>query len=152
MLMNLTAHYGWWLLALVLIGLELVLPGYFMLWIGLAAGAMGLVLMFAPALSFMAQAGLFAALALVSCFVYWRFVRRVLDEPSDQPRLNRRAEQFIGRRYVLEDAIVNGQGKARVGDSLWLVEGPDLPVGTTVEVTGVDGATLRVERARIDPR
>jgi membrane protein implicated in regulation of membrane protease activity len=147
MLMNLTAHYGWWLLALVLIGVELVVPGYFMLWIGIAAAAMGLVLMFVPELSFMAQAVVFAVLALISCFVYWRFVRRVLNEPSDQPRLNRRAEQFIGRRYVLDSAIVNGQGKARVGDSLWMVEGPDLPVGATVEVIGVDGATLRVQKA-----
>ena len=145
--MNLTAHYGWWLLALVLIGVELMVPGYFMLWIGIAAAAMGLVLMFVPELSFMAQAVVFAVLALISCFVYWRFVRRVLNEPSDQPRLNRRAEQFIGRRYVLDSAIVNGQGKARVGDSLWMVEGPDLPVGATVEVIGVDGATLRVQKA-----
>lgn len=147
MLTNLTAHYGWWLLALVLIGVELMVPGYFMLWIGIAAAAMGLVLMFVPELSFMAQAVVFAVLALISCFVYWRFVRRALNEPSDQPRLNRRAEQFIGRRYVLDSAIVNGQGKARVGDSLWLVEGPDLPVGATVEVIGVDGATLRVQKA-----
>ena len=147
MWMNLTANYGWWLLALVLIGTELMLPGFFMLWIGIAAAAMGVLLVFLPALSFMAQMVLFTALALVSCFVYWRFVRNAIDEPSDQPRLNRRAEQHIGRRYVLETAIVNGQGKARVGDSMWLVEGPELPVGTTVEVVGVDGSTLRVQKA-----
>jgi len=147
MLMNLTMHYGWWLLALLLIGTELMLPGFFMLWIGIAAGAMGLILMFLPDLSFMKQALLFTALALVSCFVYWRFVRKAIDEPSDQPLLNRRAEQHIGRRYVLETAIVNGQGKARVGDSLWLVEGPELPIGTTIEVVAVDGSTLKVQKA-----
>ena len=146
MLFNLTAHYGWWLLALVLIGAELVVPGFFMLWIGIAAAVMGVILALLPEISFVAQAALFALLALVSCFVYWRFVRRALNEPSDQPRLNRRAEQHIGRRYVLETAIVNGQGKARVGDSLWLVEGPESPVGATIEVVGVDGATLRVQR------
>jgi len=143
-LINLSAHYGWWLLALVLVGAELMLPGFFMLWIGIAAAAMGLVLMFLPELSFLTQAILFAVLAVISCFAYWRFLRHALNEPSDQPRLNRRAEQCIGRRYVLESAIVNGQGKARVGDSLWLVEGPELPVGATVEVVGVDGTTLRV--------
>lgn len=147
MWMNLTANYGWWLLALVLIGTELMLPGFFMLWIGIAAAAMGVILVFLPELSFMLQAILFTLLALVSCFVYWRFVRHAIDAPTDQPRLNRRAEQHIGRRYVLETAIVNGQGKARVGDSLWLVEGPELPVGTTVEVVGVDGSTLKVQRA-----
>jgi inner membrane protein len=145
MLANITDHYGWWLLALVLVGIELIVPGFFMLWIGIAAAAMGLILVFLPDISFMVQAILFAVLSLISCFVYWRFVRHAMDEPTDQPQLNRRAEQLIGRRYVLESAIINGQGKAHVGDSLWLVEGPDLPVGTTITVVGVDGATLRVE-------
>jgi inner membrane protein len=147
MLTNLTAHYGWWLLALVLIGAELLIPGYFMLWIGLAAAALGIVLIVLPDLPFMVQAVLFALLALASCFVYWRFVRRAMNEPSDQPLLNRRAEQYIGRRFVLDSAIVNGQGKARVGDSLWMVEGPEMPAGTAIEVVSVDGSTLRVQKA-----
>ena len=147
MLTNLTMHYGWWLLALVLIGAELVMPGFFMLWIGMAAAAMGLILMFLPELSFLTQAVLFVALALVSCYVYWHFVRSAAGETSDQPRLNRRAEQHIGRRYVLDTAIVNGRGKVKVGDSPWLAEGPDLPAGTEVEVIGADGTTLKVQKA-----
>lgn len=151
MFTNLTLHYGWWLLALVLIGAELLAPGFFLLWIGLAAAAMGLVLIVLPPLSFLTEAVLFVALSLISCFVYWKFVRNVLNEPSTAPLLNRRAEQHIGRRYVLETAIVNGQGKARVGDSMWLVEGPELPVGTTIEVVGVEGATLRVKPVQVGP-
>jgi len=150
MLANVTAHYGWWLLALVLIGAEMLLPGYFLLWIGFAAAAIGLILVVAPGLDLVWQLVLFVALALWSSYVYWRFVRRLLDAPSDRPLLNRRAEQYVGRRYVLDTAIVNGQGKARVGDSVWLVEGPDLPAGATVEVVGVDGNTLRVTRAGVD--
>jgi len=147
MLTNLTLHYGWWLLALVLIGAELMIPGFFMLWIGVAAAAMGLILMFLPELSFLIQAVLFVTLALISCYIYWRFVRAAVNERSDQPNLNRRAEQYIGRRYVLETAIVNGRGKVKVGDSPWLAEGPDLPAGTEVEVVGVDGSALKVQKA-----
>lgn len=147
MFTNLTLHYGWWLLALVLVGLELMLPGYFMLWIGIAAAAMGVILTFLPDLSLLSEAVLFTVLSLVSCFVYWKFVRRALDAPSEQPLLNRRAEQHIGRRYVLDTAIVNGKGKARVGDSRWLVEGPDLPAGAAIEVVGVEGTTLKVRAA-----
>ena len=66
---------------------------------------------------------------------------------SDLPLLNRRGEQLIGRRFVLDSAIVNGQGKARVGDSLWLVEGPELPMGAAIEVVAVDGSTLKVRVA-----
>jgi len=147
MLANLTMHYGWWLLALVLIGAEIMAPGFFMLWIGIAAAALGVVLLFVPDMGFGVQSVVFAVFAVISCFVYWRFVRHAMDERSDLPHLNRRAEQYIGRRFVLETAIINGQGKARVGDSPWLVEGPDLPVGTTIEVIGVDGSTLRVKAA-----
>ena len=147
MFTNLTLHYGWWLLALLLVGAELMVPGYFMLWIGIAAAAMGVILMFVPTLSFLSEAVLFATLSLVSCLIYWKFIRRVIDAPSEQPLLNRRAEQHIGRRYVLDTDIVNGQGKARVGDSRWLVEGPDLPAGTTFEVVGAEGSTLKVQKA-----
>lgn len=147
MLTNLTLHYGWWLLALVLIGAELMIPGFFMLWIGVAAAAMGLILMFLPELSFLPQAVLFVTLALISCYIYWRFVRSAVHERSDQPKLNRRAEQYVGRRYVLDTAIVNGRGKVKVGDSPWLAEGPELPAGTEVEVVGVDGSTLKVQKA-----
>lgn len=147
MLTNLTLHYGWWLLALVLIGAEIMAPGFFMLWIGIAAAALGVVLLFVPEMGFGLQSVIFAVFAVISCFVYWRFVRHAMDERSDQPNLNRRAEQYIGRRFVLETAIVNGQGKARVGDSLWLVEGPELPAGAPIEVVGVDGSTLKVKAA-----
>ena len=74
-------------------------------------------------------------------------MRRVIDEASDQPLLNRRAEQFIGQRYRLDTAIVGGRGKVRIGDSPWLAEGPDLPAGTEVEVIGVDGTTVKVRAA-----
>jgi membrane protein implicated in regulation of membrane protease activity len=147
MLINLSAHYGWWLLALILVGAELMVPGFFMLWIGIAAAAMGVILLFQPDLSFLAQTVVFVLLALISCYSYWRFVRRIAGGASDLPLLNRRGEQLIGRRFVLDSAIVNGQGKARVGDSLWLVEGPELPAGAAIEVVAVDGSTLKVQQA-----
>ena len=145
MLTNLATHYGWWLIALVLIGAELVVPGYFMLWIGIAAAVMGALVLIVPDMGALAQAFAFAVLAIISCVIYWKFVRLELSKATDQPLLNRRAEQYVGRRYVLDTAIVNGQGKARVGDSHWLVEGPDLPAGVTIEVVGVEGATLKVQ-------
>ncbi|MBN8887322.1 MAG: NfeD family protein [Rudaea sp.] len=141
-------HYGWWILAFVLIGAELLAPGYFLIWIGFAAAALGAVTFFTPELSLLVQAVLFAVLALISCFIYWRFVRKVVNESSDRPLLNRRAEQFIGQRYTLETAIVGGKGKVRIGDSPWLAEGPDLPAGAEVEVVGVDGTTVKVHAVR----
>jgi len=143
-----STHYLWWILALLLIAGELLLPGYFLLWIGLAAAAMGVVLWVDPTLGLLAQAILFGLLAFASCVGYARWLRPGLERraPGDE-RLNRRAEQMIGQRYELVEPIVNGRGKARVGDGQWLVSGPDLPQGTTVEVVAVEGTTLQVRAA-----
>jgi membrane protein implicated in regulation of membrane protease activity len=142
---QLSTYYLWWILALLLIAGEVLLPGYFMLWIGLAAAAMGLVLWLLPALGLLAQAVLFALLAFAACVAYARWLRPRLERraPGDE-RLNRRGEQMIGQRYELIEPIVNGRGKARVGDGQWLVSGPELPLGATVEVVAVEGTTLQV--------
>jgi membrane protein implicated in regulation of membrane protease activity len=141
---NLVNNYGWWIAALLLIVAEMILPGYFLLWIGVAAGAMGIITLVAPSLPAVAQAALFALLAIASCFAYWRFVRPLAEHRDDQPLLNRRGKKLVGERFVLIEAIVNGRGKVRVGDGQWLAEGPDLPAGAEVEVVAVDGTTLRV--------
>jgi len=142
-------HYWWWVLALILIAGEVLAPGFFLLWIGIAAAGMGVVTWALPGLGALAQAVLFVILTFASCLLYWKVVRPRLargDDPAART-LSRRGEQMIGQRFVLIEAIVNGRGKARVGDGQWLVAGPDLPVGTQVEVTGVDGAMLQVRAA-----
>lgn len=141
---NLLSNYGWWLLALVLIAAEMIAPGYFMLWIGIAAGVMGAVTFIAPAMTPLAQAIVFALLAILSCTVYWRFIRPLAERRNDQPLLNRRGERMVGRRVTVVDAIVNGRGKVTVGDGAWLAEGPDVPAGAEVEVVACEGTTLKV--------
>ncbi len=141
---NLLNHYGWWLLALVLIGAEILLPGYFMLWIGIAAGVMGVITFIVPTLSPLSEALVFGLLAIACCAIYWRFIRPLAEQRNDQPLLNRRGEKLVGQRFVLVEAIVNGRGKVRVGDGSWLAVGPDVPAGGEVEVVAAEGTTLRV--------
>ena len=142
---SIATHYLWWILALLLIAGEILLPGYFLLWIGIAAAAMGVLLWLLPTLGLLAQAVLFALLAVAACVLYARLLRPQLERRAPgSERLNRRGEQMIGQRYELVEPIVNGRGKARVGDGQWLVSGPDLPLGATVEVLAVEGTTLQV--------
>jgi len=143
---GLVEHYGWWLLALVLIAAEMIAPGYFLLWIGIAAAAVGVVVWIIPAAPALAQATLFAVFAIASCLVYWKYLRPVAERRDDQPLLNRRGAQLVGQRFVVSEAIVNGRGKIRVGDGEWLASGPDSPAGSEVEVVAVDGTTLTVAR------
>ena len=137
-------YWHWWILALALTIAEALLPGAFLLWMGIAALLVGLLLWLLPALALEAQLTLFAVLSLVS-IAGWRLWQRSHPEASDQPALNRRAEQYAGRVLVLAEPIENGFGKVRVGDSLWRVKGGDAAAGTRVWVTGADGIVLVVE-------
>jgi hypothetical protein len=148
MFASLAVHHLWWLLALLLIALEVALPGYFLLWIGIGAGATGVLVWLLPGLSLLAQAVAFTVFALLACALYAYVLRpRLRRGDAAGERLNRRGEQLVGQRYVLIEPIVNGRGRARVGDGEWLVNGPDLPLGTNVEVVGVEGNTLKVRPA-----
>ena len=138
--------WHWWILALALIILEMFVPGTFFLWMGIAAVVVGMAAWLIPAMGWEFQLMLFAILSLVS-IVGWRVWQRRHPDESDQPALNRRGEQYIGRVFVLETPIENGFGKVRVGDTLWRVKGSDAAVGTKVRVTATDGVLLVVEAA-----
>ncbi|HZJ11592.1 MAG TPA: NfeD family protein [Methyloceanibacter sp.] len=137
--------WNWMILAAVLFVLELVAPGIFFMWFGLAAGVTGLI-MFRYDISWQWQLIWFCGLSLASVLVVYRYLRKHPLE-SEQPLLNRRADQLIGHSFDLVDPIVNGRGSIHSGDTIWRVEGPELPVGTAVKVVGADGSVLKVEPA-----
>lgn len=138
--------WHWFVLALVLGAIEMVLPGAAFLWLGLAAALVGLLLLLIPDLGVTGQLALFAVLS-IAAIVATRLLPRPALEETDQPTLNRRALHYVGRTVTLESAIVNGRGRAFVGDTLWTVEGADLPAGASVRVIDADGTTLKVEPA-----
>jgi membrane protein implicated in regulation of membrane protease activity len=144
--MNGILFWHWWILGGILVIAEMLVPGVFLLWLGIAAGVTGLVAFFAPSMWWQAQAILFAVLSVASVWG-WRAYQRRHPTETDRPTLNRRAEQYVGRRLTLDQPIVNGRGHVRVDDSTWRVEGADLPAGTPVVVTGTHGTILKVERA-----
>jgi len=137
---------AWAAVALLLFAAESLAPGAFMLWFGLAATAVFLIVLAVPGLSVLAQVAMFVVLSLVSIQVYRRWFRG-RERRSDQPMLNRRAGQLLGRVVPLEHAIVNGVGRVQIADAYWDVTGPDLPIGSAVRIIGTDGMTLRVELA-----
>jgi membrane protein implicated in regulation of membrane protease activity len=138
--------YFWFGLSLALMAAETIVPGAFLLWFGLAAGVMGVLVWFLPAMPWMAQVITFGVLSIIAVFVYRKWFRKI-EEPSDQPLLNRRVDQMIGRTFELVEPIHNGYGKIRHNDALWTVAGTELPVGVKVVVTGATGMTLAVRPA-----
>jgi len=138
--------WHWWILAGLLLILELTSPVFFFLWLGFAAAAVGFLLLVFPSIPVEAQLVLFGILCVVAVLA-WRRYREIHPPESDQPLLNQRGQQYKDRVFTLDEAIVNGVGKVEVDDSTWRVKGPDLPVGTRVKVTGVDGVVFIVTKA-----
>ena len=134
----------WAALAVLLFAAEALAPGAFMLWMGIAAAAVFLTVWAFDGMTVLLQVVLFVVLSFVSIQVYRTWFRQ-RARPSDQPLLNRRAEQLVGRVVTLEQAINAGVGRAKVDDAFWVVAGPDLPQGSAVRVVAVDGMTLKVQ-------
>lgn len=143
-------EWNWIVLGVVLLVLEILVPGVFLLWIGIAAiltGALSLQLLWLDVWGWQVQVLVFLALSLVSAYIGARIMGKSDGSDTDEPLLNRRAEQLVGRTATLEAAIVNGHGRIRLGDTLWRVSGPDLPAGTHVRVKAVENGHLVVEAA-----
>ena len=136
-------YWNWWLLGVVLMMIEAIAPGFFFLWMGVAALLVGLVLTVLPELAWTYQVLLFALLS-VGSIVAWRLRLRRHPTRTNDPMLNRRGHQYVGRVFTLEAPVVNGHGKLRVDDSTWkVVVDQDCPTGTRLRIVGVDGVVLK---------
>jgi membrane protein implicated in regulation of membrane protease activity len=138
-------NWNWFIAGGILLALEVLLPGTFMLWLGLAAIATG-VIGWILSMSWQAQIVVFAILAVISVLLGRKF-NPGAEVDSDKPFLNRRADAFVGRVFTLDEPIVSGTGRVRVDDTTWRVTGPDCPAGTKIRVEKADGATLIVAKA-----
>ena len=138
--------WHWLILAALLAGVEALAPGMFFIWFGFAAGLVGLVVLAVPGLGWDWEAVLFVALAVVCVFAGRSFARRNPKASAD-PGLNRRGERYVGRKFTVEQPIVNGRGSIKVDDGVWRAAGPDMGAGRQVQVVGVDGSILKVEAA-----
>ena len=143
--------WSWVIFGLLLLGLEILAPGTFFLWFGLSALVVGAITLIVGTDSavwvWQAQWVVFLALSLATAIVGRRIMVRKGWDKSEDPDLNQRGAQLLGRTAVLTDAISEGRGRAKIGDTVWQVSGPDMNKGKRVKVIGHDGAMLEVEPA-----
>ena len=137
-------HWHWWILAIILLVLEVFAPGTFFIWMAISALFTGLLALVLP-IGWELQFLFFAILSVVSVSLGRAYFKKRPIE-SEQPNLNRRGAQYVGRTFTLNEPIVHGYGKIRVDDSTWKIEGEDSPTGSQVKVVGVNGVVLKVER------
>lgn len=138
--------WNWLVAAAIFFALDVMAPGFFLLWFGFAAAAVAL-LVFAMPVPPHWQIIAFCAASVASLLIGRKLWGGFRDSPSDKPLLNQRARQLVGRTFVLATPIHGGQGRVTAGDGVWSVRGPDMPAGAVVKVTGADGTVLIVEAA-----
>ncbi|WP_375291877.1 NfeD family protein [Qipengyuania sp.] len=142
--------YWWWFAAgLALAGLEMLVPGVYLVWLALAALATG-VLVLAGDPPFLLQIVNFVFLSLIFAYSARRWVREKPIESSD-PLLNNRAGRLVGSTAVVTTPLEGGQGRVRVGDGEWMASGPDSPEGARVRISGHIGGVLSVEPLELPP-
>lgn len=144
--MDILANYWiWWILAAVLMMLEIFAPGAFMIWIGLAAGLTGIFALLLPGAGIGFELLFFAVFSVALAVMGRRYVQG-RQKATDHPNLNVRGAQYVGRSVVVIQEIKNGKGKVKVGDTEWIATGSDAKVGETVKIIGVEGTALQVKQ------
>ena len=138
--------WNWLIFGFILMALELLAPGVFLFWLGLAALLVGL-LSFAIDPAWQTQLLMFAVFAIAAVPVWRYFARNASSHSVSNPFLNKRTEAMIGREFTLEKPIVDGSGTVRIDDTIWRVAGPDTPAGSRVRIVQADGASLTVAAA-----
>jgi membrane protein implicated in regulation of membrane protease activity len=135
----------WWALAAVMLVCEMMLPGVVFLFLAIGAAAAGLLLLIAADLSLEIQLVVFAIVSVASAIGLRRYLRGL--QPSTASVLNARGEALVGKVFILDQPILGGRGRIKLGDGSWIVTGPDMVAGAKVRVAAVNGTELRVEPA-----
>jgi inner membrane protein len=140
---TISTHWFWLSLGLLLGIAEMLAPGFFLIWLGLAAVIVGMIAWLLP-VSIPFQVALFAVLSVLTVYAGKKFLK---DNPieSDDPKLNDRGARLTGEVVTVVEAIADGRGRVKVGDTEWNARGADAAAGARVRVTGADGAVLLVE-------
>jgi membrane protein implicated in regulation of membrane protease activity len=136
----------WWALAAVLLVFEMLLPGVVFLFLAVGAAVAGVLLLIVPDLSLELQLVVFAIVAVLSAVALRPYLKR-LQGTSAGSTLNARGEALVGKVFVLDQPILAGRGRIKLGDGSWLVTGPDMVAGAKVRVAAVNGTELKVEPA-----
>ena len=142
---------GWlWLIGgVILLIAEVIAPGFFLVFVGVAAMVTGLFAVLFD-LGTVPQLALFALYSVVAVMIGRRFYSSQPLESTD-PLLNDRAARLVGRSVTVVEPVDDHGGRVQVGDSVWSARGGPAEAGERVRVVGIDGNCLKVEAERTLP-
>ena len=140
-------HWHWLGLGFILLAIEVLGSVGFLLWTGIAALEVGLLLLIWP-FGWQAQLLLFAVQSLLTTWVWWRWQHRLDSSGQDAASpINERMQSYLGRELTLLDDVVQGTSRVRLDDTVWTVRSEvPLTAGSRVKVVGADSHILLVEQ------
>jgi membrane protein implicated in regulation of membrane protease activity len=141
-------HDGWlWAIAgLLLLILEIVVPGFFLVFLGAAAIATGLFTLLFD-LGLPAQMALFVIYTALAVLIGKRWYGEP-DTPARFQGLNDPSKRLVGRSGTVVDPVDEHGGRVKLGDSEWSARGGPAGTGDKVEILEVDGNCLIVGSPR----
>jgi membrane protein implicated in regulation of membrane protease activity len=138
----------WFCLALLLGIIELLVgANFFLIWLALCSSLVAIATYLFAGISLLHQFIIFTFSAII-ILSYWIDYVRKNSFKFKTTKLNRRAEQLIGRKAILLEPVVNGFSKVKIDDSFWRVQFTDninLAAGEQIEIIGVDKLILIVK-------
>ncbi len=134
--------YLWMTLAAILFLAELIVPGVFLIWLALAAAITGLATLLLP-MHIAIQLLIFGAASVAAVMLGRRWY--VTSDHSDNPKLNDRGAQMVGRTVTVVKPVTPIGGRVKVGDGEWPARGPELAIGDTARIVAVEGGTVILE-------
>lgn len=144
------SYWHWFALGAGLLVLEIVTPTFYFIWPGIAAVLVGVLKLAVPDMSWGVSLTIFGILSVAAIVIWHAFYKKGPADANDVMQLNRRAGRYLGRKAVVAEAFRGGRGPILLDDTRWQAiseSGADLAPGSAVEITGADGATLRVRAA-----
>ncbi|RLA09539.1 MAG: NfeD family protein [Gammaproteobacteria bacterium] len=136
--------WHWWALAVALLVLEALAPGAFFLWMAVAAGAVGVLLLLSPQLSWEIQLLIFSLTSIVA-IISWLAWVKTHPAKTAEPTLNRRGVEHIGQQFTLPEPVVQRRGTLQLGDTIWIITGPDCDAGSRIKITAINGSQLQFD-------
>ena len=143
-------YWHWFALGAGLMIVEIFLPTFYMMWVGIGAIVVGLIVMLSPALHWSWQLTIFGLMSVTSSLVWNAFYRRGSGGAANALALNQRMVRNVGRRAIVAESFRAGRGSVLLDDTRWQAScegGAELVPGASVEIVGADGSTLRVRAA-----
>lgn len=144
-ILNSFESWHWIAIGLLLIGMELIIPGVFLLWVGLAALSVSIISAIIP-MSDQSQIIIFSIFVPLFSVIGKKFFK-FIQKPQEESFLNKRAKRMVGEIYILDKNLTGGHSRMKIGDSYWKIIGEDMPAGQRVEIISVSGNTLHVKKA-----